>query len=62
MGTGGNKDWQMEGDVEKNAEEQVETTRLVLYKDVKRSSNFRTVVLKFEFEFDLHTFGIRILD
>ena len=31
-----------------------------LSRDVKQSLNFRTLVLKFEFEFDLHTFGIRI--
>jgi len=30
----------------------------IFARDVKRSSNFRTSVLKFEF--DLHTFGIRI--
>ena len=29
-------------------------------RDVKRSSNFQTSVLKFEFKFDLHTFGIEI--
>jgi len=29
-------------------------------RDVKRSSNFRSLVLKFEF--DLHTFSIRISD
>ena len=29
----------------------------VSYRDVKRSSNFRTLILKFEFK--LHTFGIR---
>jgi len=32
---------------------------IVLVRDVKRSSNFRTSILKFEF--DLRTFGIRIL-
>jgi len=31
-------------------------------RDVKQSSNFRTSVLKFEFKFDLHIFGIRISD
>jgi len=33
---------------------------VVLFRDVKRSSNFRTSILKFEF--DLHTFGIRSSD
>jgi len=31
-------------------------------RDAKQSSNFQTLVLKFQFEFDLHTFGIRIFD
>jgi len=31
-------------------------------REVKRSSNFRTSVLKFEFEFDLNIFSTRILD
>ena len=31
-------------------------------RDVKRSLNFRISILKLEFKFDLHTFGIRILD
>ena len=34
----------------------------IVTRDVKRSSNFRTSILTFEFEFDLHTFGIRISD
>ena len=35
------------------------SSRVIWIRDVKRSSNFRTSILKFEFEFDLHTFGIR---
>jgi len=35
---------------------------IVLSRDVKRSSNFRTSILKFEVKFDLHTFGIRSSD
>jgi len=34
----------------------------IALRNVKRSSNFRTSILKFELEFDLHTFGIRISD
>ena len=35
-------------------------TITLTYRDVKRSSNFRTLILKFEF--DLHTFSIRSSD
>jgi len=34
----------------------------VQIRDVKRSSSVQILILKFEFEFDLHTFGIRISD
>ena len=30
--------------------------------DVEQRSNFQTLVLQFEFEFNLHTVGIRISD
>ena len=36
--------------------------RVIIIMVVKQSSNFRTSVLKFEFEFNLDTFGIRISD
>jgi len=36
--------------------------QFAVIRDVKRSSNFQTLVLKFEFKFDLNTFDIQILD